>query len=176
MKGNWKLWALGAAIGGQLLVLAGELIGAVYPLWTGQAVRLQVEPVDPRSLFRGNYARLGYEIGNVRVSPSDVESGLRKGEIVYVGLEEDAQGVMRFADVTLDQPQKGVFIRGRVSRVDSDSGRLNVRYGIEAYFLPRERALEMEARLRQEKAIAKVMLARSGKAALVEVLSSAQPD
>jgi uncharacterized membrane-anchored protein len=53
------------AIAFQIVVLAGEYLGAVYPLWTGQEIKLKIVPVDPRSLFRGNYARLGYSISTV---------------------------------------------------------------------------------------------------------------
>ena len=176
MKGNWKLWALGVVIGAQLLVLAGELIGAAYPLWTGQEIRLQVEPVDPRSLFRGNYARLDYEIGTVKQCEKELEQEPRKGEIVYVRLEADAKGIMRAQGFSLDRPDDGSFIRGRVEWVQHGCPEVNVRYGIEAYFLPREKALAMEERLGREKAVAKVMLASSGKAALVEVLPGAQSD
>jgi len=176
MNGGWRLWALAAAIGLQLLVLAGELIGAAYPLWIGREVRLQVEPVDPRSLFRGNYARLDYEIGAVPVSQQKIEQGLRRGEVVYVGLEEDAKGVMRATEVSLDEPDSGPFIRGRIDRVDSRGQELTLRFGTEAYFLPREKALALESELRREKAIAVVKLAPNGKAALVEVETESAAD
>ena len=53
---------LSIVIAFQIFVLAGEYTNAVYPLWTGQEIKLKTVPVDPRSLFRVNYARLRYEI------------------------------------------------------------------------------------------------------------------
>ncbi len=165
MRRDWKLWALGAAIGAQLLVLAGELLGAAYPLWFGQEVRLQVQPVDPRSLFRGNYARLDYEIGRVKWC----KEGLRKGEVVYVHLQADTDGIMRAQGLSLERPDEGAFIRGRVTRVEQDCREVHVRYGVEAYFLPRDKALVLEDELRREEAVATVMIAANGKAALIAV-------
>ena len=37
----------GAAIALQLSVLATEYLGSVWPLWTGERVRLEIVPVDP---------------------------------------------------------------------------------------------------------------------------------
>jgi uncharacterized membrane-anchored protein len=175
MKGNWKLWALAGAIALQLLVLAGELINANYPLWTGQEIRLQVEPVDPRSLFRGNYARLDYDIANVRQCDKSLERDLRKGDVVYVHLKPDDAGIMRARGFSVKPPDGGTFIRGRVKWVQHGCPELDVRYGIEAYFLPREKALALEAELRREKAVARVMLAPNGKATLVGVEEKPAP-
>lgn len=166
------MWVLGA-IALQMAILAGVLVGATYPLYTGQAVRLQVEPVDPRSLFRGNYARLSYVIGRVHLDAT--LPGLRIGEMVYVSLVEGSQGIMQANGVSLEQPNTGQFIRGRVTSSLNDDAIVRIRYGIEAYFLPRDEALAMEKALRKEKVVANVMLASNGKAALVDVLPAAEP-
>jgi uncharacterized membrane-anchored protein len=52
----------------QIGILAFEYLGAVYPLWSDVSVRLKTVPVDPRSLFRGNYAQLRYEISRLPMS------------------------------------------------------------------------------------------------------------
>ena len=175
MKSDWKLKALALAIAVQLLVLAGELVGANYPLWTGQKIRLEVQPVDPRSLFRGNYARLNYQISTVKRCDKKPDRRLRRGEVVYVHLQPDTQGIMRAHDFSVEQPAVGAFIRGRVIRMEVDCPEVEVRYGIEAYFLPREKALALEEELRREKAVASVMVAANGKAALLGVESAAAP-
>ena len=46
---------------------------------------------------------------------------------------------------------------------------MRIRYGIEAYFLPREKALALEKALRNSGSVATVMVAPNGKAALMEV-------
>ena len=51
------------------LVLCGLILAMVVQraaiLRSGQEVRLEVVPVDPRDLFRGDYVVLGYRIGTV---------------------------------------------------------------------------------------------------------------
>ena len=49
----------------QLMVLAAEFGTTVYPLYTGEKVALVVAPVDPRSLFRGQYVQVRYDISQV---------------------------------------------------------------------------------------------------------------
>lgn len=46
----------------QLMVLTTEFVSSVWPLWFGKPILLKTVPVDPRSLFRGNYVLLNYEI------------------------------------------------------------------------------------------------------------------
>jgi len=154
----------------QLLVLAGELLGAVYPRWLGEEVRLAVEPVDPRSLFRGNYAQLRYGIGEIQLA--ELPRTLRRGELVYVPLRGgDGTGLMQADGLLLEPPDNRLFIRGRVKSYHSTEQGVSVhiRYGIEAYFLPREKALDLEKALRNRGSAATVMIAPNGKAALLAV-------
>ena len=51
-----------AAILFQFFVLTGMVAVAAMPLLSGTEIKIKTIPVDPRSLFRGNYARLRYEI------------------------------------------------------------------------------------------------------------------
>jgi uncharacterized membrane-anchored protein len=117
----------------QLAVLAGELLIAVYPRWTGVPMRVLVEPVDPRDLFRGNYARLGYSFNRVSEDLWQGDDTLRPGQVVYVTLDEkvldsevavsNSTGVVDdenntdwvASSITLDPPKNARFIRGRVS-------------------------------------------------------------
>ena len=175
----WRLKALLAAMALQLLVLGGELLGAVYPHWTGEPVRLAIEPIDPRSLFRGNYVRLNYAINTIEMADGERFVGLRQNEIVYVRLKPDAEGILQPDGVFFEPPGQGPFIRGRLRYVpftDDGVARLHIVYGIEAYFLPLEKAREMEELMRQRRrAVATVMLAPNGKAAIAGVEISDLP-
>ena len=65
----------GLTRGGRLLILAlvqtavlAALIGfRQWTLETGTPVVLAIRPVDPRSLFQGDYVQLSYEIGHLRI-------------------------------------------------------------------------------------------------------------
>lgn len=159
--------ALIAAVVFQLLVLVGMVAKAALPLWTGEEIRLSTQPVDPRSLFRGNYARLNYDISTI---PSDKllnRSTLRNGERVYVTLRADEDGLHRFHSVALEPPVVGTYLRGRLDlghrswRADN----YRVRYGIEAWFAPKDKAIALETQLRGG-AIAVLKVAGNGAARL----------
>ena len=158
---------LGAAIAFQLIVLVGMVVHATLPLWTGTEIRVRTLPVDPRSLFRGNYVRLSYELGTLPMDALWEDGEVRYGEVVHVRLERSEGGEYAYAGVSLDPPSEGVFLRGRVV------GFLReyqwVRYGIEAFFAPKEKALALEKDLRNG-GIAVLMVAGNGRAALKDVI------
>jgi uncharacterized membrane-anchored protein len=164
-----------AAIGLQVGVLAMLYLGSVWPLWTGQEVRLEIAPVDPRSMFRGNYARLAYTVATV---DSKLFEGpgknLRKGEVVYVFIEEGEGEVWHATRIQLEQPLSGLFLRGRLIHTWPGTKQpLRVRYGIEAWFAPKAKALEIEKAARSrpgdERAYAVIAVSGSGRAALARL-------
>jgi uncharacterized membrane-anchored protein len=171
-----RLHWLIAAIALQFAVLATEYLGSVWPLWTGEEVRLEIEPVDPRSLFRGNYARLAYTVASVESKLFDgANQTLRKGEVVYVFIEEGEGEIWHATRVQLEQPLSGLFLRGRLTQTWPGTEQpLHVRYGIEAWFAPKETALEIEQATRRSqgedaRAYAVVAVAGSGRAALARL-------
>ena len=163
---------LGAAIAFQLVVLAGMVVNAAMPLWTGTEIRVRTMPVDPRSIFRGNYARLAYEFGTLPEDTLPEVEGLRKGEVVYVRLERGENDEYAFAGASLAPPAEGIFLRGRLVRNHS---LYRVRYGIEAFFAPKEKALKLEKDLRNG-GTAVLMVSGSGRAALKDVIPNPNPD
>ena len=75
-------------------------------------------------------------------------------------------GIHVYKGVSFTRPASGPFIRGRVIRHGRHSQKsYRVRYGIEAYFAPKEKALALERKLRSS-AVAKIFVSDSGKAAL----------
>lgn len=160
--------ALGAAIALQVIVLTGMVTSAAMPRWTGTEVRVATAPVDPRSMFRGNYARLNYAFSTLPEDALDGFGELRAGEVVYVSLESGEDGLHRYARASLERPAEGLFLRGRIQR-----GRApyRVRYGIEAFFAPKEEALRLERELR-EGGVAVLKVSASGRAAIEGVIPS----
>ena len=106
--------ALAAVVALQFFVLSGMVVKAAMPLWTGTEIRVKTVPVDPRSLFRGNYAELNYEIGQLPSSALSDFANLRIGEIVYVSLQLGENGLYHFKDASLNKPGEGIFLRGRL--------------------------------------------------------------
>ena len=163
---------LGAAIAFQIIVLAGMVAKAAMPLWTGTEIRVRTMPVDPRSMFRGNYARLRYEFGVLTKGALAGASGLRRGEVVYVSLEPGTDGLYGFAGASLERPAEGIFLRGRLAGTGEP---LRVRFGIEAYFAPKDRALQIERDLR-DGGVAVLMVTGGGHVALGDVIQDPDPD
>ncbi|MFK5921254.1 MAG: GDYXXLXY domain-containing protein [Verrucomicrobiota bacterium] len=161
------IFGLVFAIVAQVVVVAGILGSAALPLWVGREIRVKTVPRDPRSLFRGNYARLDYKIG--RLDKDELKSGANynRGERVYVSLQMDGKGLYGFKEVSLERPVEGVFLQGRVERHYND---LEIKYGIEAFFAPKEKALKLEDDLRKG-GVAVLMVMDNGRVALKDVVA-----
>lgn len=172
MKPTLKL-GLVAAIAFQFLILVGMYVSAQVPLWTGEEIRLKTIPIDPRSLFRGNYARLEYEISQVSAELFPEGRKLREGEVVYIALRPGRNGLYELAGAGLQKPEGGIFLRGRVSGTwfGGDSDKYRVQYGIEAFFAPKEKALGLESDLRNG-GVAEVMVSGGGRARLKDVIAA----
>ncbi|MCF6313924.1 MAG: GDYXXLXY domain-containing protein [Verrucomicrobiales bacterium] len=161
---------LGLAIAMQVVVVAGMLGNAALPLWLGKEIRVKTVPRDPRSLFRGNYARLDYEIGRLHKDELKAGVSFRSGEVVYVSLQKDENGIYGYKAVSSERPDEGVFLRGRVERHYND---LEIEYGIEAFFAPKEKALKLERDL-SKGGVAILMVMDNGRVALKDVVAPSQ--
>lgn len=159
----------------QLAILTGMLAKAALPYYTGTEIRLETQPRDPRSLFRGNYARLNYPISRIPAERllEDFESDglLREGEIIYTALKIDEQGLASADYASLNRPKSGLYLRGRLTRkVYSKTGTLNLKYGIEAFFAEKQEALRLERELADD-AQAIVMVGSGGQARLKTIIT-----
>ena len=148
----------------QGVVLIGMYVKAAMPMWTGTEIRVKTLPVDPRSLFRGNYARLNYDFSTIDYEEFMTELPLRSGEIVYITLRQNESGLYEYADVFLEEPEAGPFLRGRVEqrRYARARGPVRIKYGLEAYFAPKEKALALEKELR-DGGVAVLMVGGAGR-------------
>ena len=146
----------------QLSVLCVEYLGAVLPIWTGKEIILKTEPVDPRSLFRGNFVRLNFDINLIsRIDAAE----FKRGSVVYLVLEEK-DGLWQAGEVSSVMPIQGDFIRGRVRNNYGEM--LDIDYGIEAFFMPKEKALVVEKEMRGTgTAKVRVFISDTGKARAV---------
>lgn len=147
----------------QIVVLTGMVTLAHLPLWTGTEIRVEARLADPRSLFRGNYAGLHYTFGTI---PKDaLAEGLRKGEAVYITLEKNGSGIHVFSAAALEPPSDKIFLRERIA---NHYRPYQVKFGIEAYFAPEEKAQKLEKELRRG-GVAILMVNKRGKAAVKAV-------
>lgn len=144
----------------QIGFLSWIIAGRAAILRNGQVVLLKVEPVDPRDLLRGDYVRLGYEIGTVPVKMLDkapADGSFTQDGPVFVRLGEDGDGFWRVRSASLGAPlrtppaQGEVDIRGDVSGGQSlgAGASLRVQYGIDRYYVPEGEGRAIEAGMRE---------------------------
>ncbi|MEW5737237.1 MAG: GDYXXLXY domain-containing protein [Thermodesulfobacteriota bacterium] len=153
-----------------LAVMAGE---RMHLLATGTPVMLACEPVDPRSLFSGDYVRLRYKIS--RISPSEVDrthegsDEIKKNDTVYVALKKDSKGELyRAAAVSKDLSElSGRFPAVLRATVTGTGNGLLLRYGLEDYFVPQDQGKMMERDLRN--VTVEVRVGKSGDSAVSRV-------
>lgn len=166
-----RLWFISAAAALQLLTLAYMAGERELVVHTGTVVQLQSVPVDPQDLFRGDYVRLSYQAS---VLPRRLwrdgllNAAAKRDQKVYTVLRPGTDGLAEVEAVTDVRPKEGLYLRGRVESAWPES--LQVRYGLEAYFMQQGKALELEQqRNRQGIQVPldmEVAVARSGLAVL----------
>ncbi len=106
--------------------------------------------MDPRDLFRGDFVRLRYEISNVpivKLRGIDVKE-LRRGMVLYAALKQHDGGLAEMEYLSPDTPPEGLFIKGWCNSDPQYMGDvLQMRYGIESYYVQQGRGLDMEDKL-----------------------------
>jgi uncharacterized membrane-anchored protein len=172
----------------QTLVLVAMIGMRQWTLATGVPVELETEPVDPRSLFSGDYVRLGYKISQLRFDELKGDTGFKRYDRVFVALAPDgpywkAQGVYR---QRVSVPEGQVAIKGEVQSVSDmlwdqganvtrQIGNMNVVYGIENYFVPEGEGRDLERPRAGEKITIRVAVDRFGNAGIKAVLVNGNP-
>lgn len=127
-----------------LLAMSAVLLPPLWVRATGDEVTLAIRPVDPLSLFRGNYVDLRYDVELPRET-----SNLDRA--VYAVFADERPG--RLVRVVEDRPDldDGEFcIRGR-----AEYGSLSFPQ-LEQFFVTPERGRELESRLNEMVAVLKV--------------------
>jgi uncharacterized membrane-anchored protein len=168
-----NLWlGIAAVAAAQAIVLGWMIWERAHLLATGREVVLDVVPVDPRSLFRGDYVILGYDMS--RVAAPRGAPRPERGDDVYVTLQkgEDDKWAVVGTSVALPPAVQAdqVVLKGRVNHVitasDQPTPQLTMRYGIESFFVPEGTGRELEALVRQKKLSALIAVDNAGNAGI----------
>ena len=170
----------------QIAALSAMIADKQWTLNTGTPVVLQTEPVDPRSLFMGDYARLNYQISRLRL---DGEAGVggdkefKRHDTVWVAIRPDPAG----AQAVSVHHQRGAIgpgllaLKGEVQsfsefewdRATSKSVKqrtLSLRYGIEQYYVQEGTGGQVERPPDGGKVSILVAIDTRGKAGILAVL------
>ena len=139
----------------QLLVLVGMILGRTMPYIGLRSILLQVVPVDPRDLFRGDYVTLGYDISLPR------NGNFQPGEAVFATLVPDADGRHYHAGQFLHEPPtSGLYIQGTIQ------GFGRATYGIESYYVQEGTGRDYEEAVRNHRLWAEIVLNGQGRSSL----------
>jgi len=174
---NKKLW-FALAIGLQVILLLGMVGRHTYTLRTGTPIMLKTAPVDPWDFFRGEYVTLSYEISTLNPQTVVMEgTPYQRSQALWVVLKP-GDPFHTPVRVSPDRPTELadglVVLQGRVEWVnDWDGGperpigSVQIRYGIEQFYVPEGQGRDLETRLEQMSVLA--LVDRFGRAALSKV-------
>lgn len=141
-------------------------------LRNGREIVVDVIPVDPRDIFRGDYVILGYAFSQATQENKPLPAGARQNGMIYLTLEPDGTS-WKAGAFSLERPDRvapgAVVLKGRVDHVwpradGVPEGR--VRFGIENYFVPEGTGREIETAVRDKKVKAVLAIGPDGTAAL----------
>lgn len=144
----------------------------------GEEIKLRTKPIDPTDLFRGSYVALGYDIEEVQTGQLDsaVQSEMDVRDSgdkirVHALLKEETGGIYAVDKVVMDKPDSGIYITGelRVPYRFDPSRAYRIEYGLENYFAPSKKAIDLEKHASEKPAVSLVKV-RNGHAILVDVL------
>lgn len=148
--------ALGVALL-QIGVLVFMIASRAAILRTGAEVTLQVEPVDPRDLLRGDYVVLGYNISRIPaaiLTETSQGDGTASEQTIFVRLKADGDGIWQPVAARYDAPPAAavadgeVDIRGTTHRLwSSQTEFIDVLYGIERFYVPEGEGRDIERNL-----------------------------
>ncbi len=171
------LWPLVAAVA---LLQSVAIAKIVYDrdalLKSGREITIDVVPVDPRDIFRGDYVILGYGLDPIdgKLIAPDLQETIRSNDPVFVTIRPGATpATWQVVKVTAAYPDtieaSDAVLKGRVTWVNAqqdENRKLSVRYGIENYFVPEGTGRDLEQAVRDGKVQAVVAVGGDGTAAL----------
>lgn len=161
----------------QTAALVGMVAVKQRTLATGTPILLETAPIDPRSLFRGDYVRLNYAIGSLDYGKVGGDEGFERHDPVYVVLRK-GERFWEPVSIHREMPEHGndeVVIRGEVQWSGiwvggENRDGINVRYGIENYFVPEGEGMALERPAEGEDVTIQIAVDEDGDSAIKAVL------
>lgn len=168
MKRPLLLLALAAAM---TTFLAFMVISHEHARRSGTEVVLNMELVDPRSLFRGHFVRVQTDLQRINIKDVEGDTDFAKGDRVYITLKGNNDDGWTPASLSHGKPS-GTLLQGRVrsvskrpetsipengngSKADTASNRIpasiRIQYAVESYFASKPEAKALEAKTRDRK-------------------------
>jgi uncharacterized membrane-anchored protein len=176
-----NLWLAIAAVAlGQAAVLGWMIWDRTSLLANGREVVLDVIPVDPRSLFRGDYVILGYDISRFKLPPGTPPP--ERNDPFYITLRKGEGDAWQAVAGSKEKPAQvrpdEVVIEGRVEYTTHPGTEqpqepvvVSLHYGIESFFVPEGAGRELEQMVGDKKISALIAVGPGGQAAIKGLIS-----
>ena len=159
----------------QVAVIGAIALSKGYTRLTGRKIMVKVVPVDPRSLFRGDYVILKYDFSTVDLAKHGFKDEVPpRGEYLFLTLKRGPEGFWALESVSPEFPEAGagdddIVVRGLIANEARSSKRADFIFGIESYFVPEGEGKYIE-RYREKKDLsAEIAVDRYGRAAVVKL-------
>jgi uncharacterized membrane-anchored protein/uncharacterized membrane protein len=155
-------WLIAVLVLLQVAAMSLQIGKSEWLLSHGKLIKLQLQPLDPRSLVQGDYVRLRYQISEPPIFQDNLETRVSKGEITVVLGPNPTTNVYEFRREYQSTEQ-----------LEADEIRLNgeregyegIKYGIETFFIPEGTGRDYE----QNAKFAEVKVSAGGDAILVRL-------
>lgn len=146
-------------------------------LTSGKVIEMDVAPVDPRSLFRGDYVVLSYPAGQYTDTAGGL-GGLSGRREVFAVLAKNEAGEWRPTGVSRRRPaaiEDGeIVVKARLESTRRTGVPLRLHYGIESYFVPEGQGRKIEKAARAGDVRVRVAVGRDGQAVIKAVVANGQ--
>ncbi|TQR32449.1 hypothetical protein DMB92_04955 [Campylobacter sp. MIT 99-7217] len=144
----------------QFLVIIAMFINAYLPVFFGQELKVRASGFDPRDLLSGNYVLLDYGVH------LEEPYSYQGKDTYFVELkDEDQDGIYEFSKPSLEKPKNAPFIKAKLK----NSWPYDLDLGIEKYFAPAQKALELERDLLTNQEAIVTIKIFDGKARIIDL-------
>lgn len=169
----------------QVGFLGWTIVDRAAVLRDGREVLLNVEPVDPRDLLRGDYVILNYGISRIPLAMiadiDELDEELATRSSLTVRLRKAEDGVWQAANAWVKTPPAPagadeVDIEGQIPALNRAhaAGEVRVIYGIERFYLPEGEGRAIERDMRTRPFTVRVAVSRTGKSQVKALMDGDQ--
>jgi uncharacterized membrane-anchored protein len=164
----------------QVLLVFLMVADRMQVLRNGTEVTLQTRAIDPRDILRGDYVALGYDIASVPTAGLSYD--IRRGATVFVKIAPKADGSYEatsahLSPVAVVAPE--ILLRGRIQvtcfGARGGCERMNVRYGLERYFVPQGEGRKIESARNAGRVAVVAAVTSNGRSAIKRLLVDGKP-
>lgn len=148
----------------QIFIVLSICIVKEYHIRTGRTIIVKTVPVDPRSIFRGDYVYLNYIFSHMDLNKlPHSDDRYYSGKRVYVKLlkkDDDWIPVYISGKPYRNLGEDEIVISGLVLR--NFRNKIFVRYGIESYFVPEGKGKYLQELIRKKRLTVEASIDRWG--------------